>query len=99
MLVALSVGCTLGLRWALWQGLEQWNALPLVLLMHGAQFSAVLAHGLSWRRGEAMLHWAAALMTYLTTLIWMSTWFEPLHELGALVQTLAAMLGQRGLPF
>jgi hypothetical protein len=98
-LVALSLGCTFGLQLALRQGIEQWSALPLVLLLHGAQLSAVLAHGLSWRRGGASLHWAAAAMTYVTTFLWMSTWLEPLRDLGAWLQTIGTVLAERGLPW
>ena len=98
-LVALSGGCAMALQLALRQGVEQWSALPLVLLLHGAQFSAVLAHGLSWRRGGAGLHWAAAGMTYLTTLAWMATWFEPLRALAAWAQAFVTIVASRGLPF
>jgi len=98
-LVALSVGCAFGLQLAVRQGIEQWSALPLVLLLHGAQFAAVLAHGLSWCRGGVSLHWAAALMTYLTTIVWMSTWLEPLRDLWAAMQIFGTLLARRGLPW
>jgi len=99
ILVALSVGCALALQLAVRQGIEQWSPLPLVLLLHGAQLSAVLAHGLSWRRGGAALHWTAALMTYVTTIVWMSTWLEPLRDLWAAAQILGIMVARRGLPW
>jgi hypothetical protein len=98
-LVALSAGCAIALQLALRQGIEQWSALPLVLLLHGAQFSAVLAHGLSWRRGGKDLHWAAAGMTYLTTLAWLATWCEPLRELAAWAQAFVTLVAARGLPW
>jgi hypothetical protein len=99
ILVGISAGCAIALQLAVRQGIEQWSALPLVLLLHGAQFAAVLAHGLSWRRGGVGLHWAAAGMTYLTTLAWMATWFEPLRELAAWGQAFVTFVASRGLPF
>jgi len=98
-LVAAS-GCCALVLYQLWrQRMENAEPLPMVLLLHGSQMLAVVAHGLTWRRGSSSLHWAAALLCYATTLVWVRTWFEPLQDLLGLVQVLVRACLDRGLPW
>jgi hypothetical protein len=82
-LVGVSVVCAALLQRMLFGGIDLLEPLVPIALLHGAQLSAVLAHGLTWRRGGSSVHWAAALLTYGTTLSWMLTWCAPLQDLYA----------------
>jgi O-antigen/teichoic acid export membrane protein len=97
LLVAVSASCLAGLQLALLQGIERWEPLPLALALYGAMATATFAHGLSWRRGGTVLHWAAALATYVATLSWLYTWFEPLQDLRSWARQLIVLWLDNGL--
>lgn len=96
-LVAVSVVCGAQLQRMLWQGIDVLEPLLPVVLLHTAQAAAVMAHGLTWRRGGSALHWTAAFLTYATTLAWMRTWCVPLQELAAWASSGLRLLLELGL--
>jgi hypothetical protein len=83
LLLVVSVGCVIGLQYAVATKLDRWDAWPFAVLAHGAMLPAIAAAGLSWRSGHGSVRVIARVLAAVTVGVWLYTWFVPLQKLVA----------------